>query len=150
MAAEEPLTIRSPKATRPWQHVLDCLSGYLVIGQKLVDGDASCAEPWNFGPEQQGNRTVEEVLQALAHDWPQLDWHVTASEQPHEAGLLQLDSAKAKARLGWRPVWGYEKAIRQTGIWYRTWLESGEVASLDQLSGYTADAVASGLDWAKA
>jgi len=143
------LTIRSPQATRPWQHVLDCLSGYLLLGQHLLDGNATCAEPWNFGPEQQGSRTVEEVLQALVHDWPRLDWRVTDSHQPHEAGQLQLDSAKARTRLGWRPVWGFEQAIRQTGSWYRQWLESDEVTSLDQLCAYTADATASGLDWTK-
>jgi CDP-glucose 4,6-dehydratase len=143
------LTIRSPQATRPWQHVLDCLSGYLLLGQHLLDGNATCAEPWNFGPEQQGSRTVEEVLQALVHDWPRLDWQVTDSRQPHEAGQLQLDSAKARTRLGWRPVWGFEQAIRQTGSWYRQWLESDEVTSLDQLCAYTADATASGLDWTK-
>ena len=149
LIADKPLVIRSPHATRPWQHVLDCLSGYLVLGQHLLAGNANCAEPWNFGPEQQGNRTVEEVLQALAHDWPRLDWQVTDSQQPHEAGLLQLDSAKARTRLGWLPVWGYEQAIHQTGSWYRKWLESGEVISLDQLYAYTADATGSGLDWAK-
>jgi len=143
------LPSRSPQATRPWQHVLDCLSGYLLLGQHLLDGNATCAGPWNFGPEQQGSRTVEEVLQALVHDWPRLDWQVTDSHQPHEAGQLRLDSAKARTRLGWRPVWGFEQAIRQTGSWYRQWLESGEVTSLDQLCAYTADATASGLDWMK-
>ncbi|MGV1005655.1 MAG: CDP-glucose 4,6-dehydratase [Candidatus Nanopelagicales bacterium] len=149
LTADSPLKIRSPHATRPWQHILDCLSGYLLVGQRLLQGDGSCAEPWNFGPDQQGNRTVEEVLNALAQDWPQLDWELEAGEQPHEAGLLQLDSSKAKMRLGWRPVWGHETAIRHTARWYQTWLESGEVASLEQLSKYTADAIALGVGWAK-
>lgn len=146
--ASEPLTIRSPRATRPWQHVLDCLSGYLVVGQRLLTRDADCAEPWNFGPDQQGNRTVEEVLHGLTREWPRLHWQVTEAPQPHEAGLLQLDSTKAKSHLGWRPVWGYEEAIRHTARWYRNWLEHGEISSLTDLGDYTVDAAASGLDWA--
>ena len=145
---DEPLTIRSPHSTRPWQHVLDCLSGYLVVGQRLLEGDADCAEAWNFGPDQQGSRTVEQVLGDLSIDWPRMNWQVAASPQPHEAGLLQLDSAKAKMRLGWRPVWNYDQAIQHTASWYRMWLEDGEVMSTDELASYTADAVASGLNWA--
>ena len=149
LVADEPLVIRSPHATRPWQHVLDCLSGYLVLGQRLLEGDSDCAEAWNFGPEQQGTRTVEQVLQALALDWPRLSWQVTDNPQPHEAGLLQLDSAKAKANLGWRPTWNYAEAIHNTASWYRHWLEHGELVSSEQLAAFTADAVAIGLDWAK-
>lgn len=147
--ADETLIIRSPRATRPWQHVLDCLSGYLLVGQHLLQGDADCAESWNFGPEQHGNRTVEEVLHELKQEWPGLHWQVTDRERQHEAGLLHLDSAKARMRLGWRPVWGYQEAIRHTGNWYRKWLKSGEVTSRQQLVAYTSDAVAAGLDWAK-
>lgn len=148
IVAAEPLTIRSPHATRPWQHVLDCLSGYLVVGQRLLAGEARCAEAWNFGPDQHGNRTVEQVLTDLSRDWPQLAWRIATSPQPHEAGLLQLDSAKAAMRLGWRPVWDYGQAVQQTARWYRMWLESGVVSSTDQLAAYTADAVASDLIWA--
>lgn len=148
VAAREPLVIRSPQATRPWQHVLDCLSGYLVVGQRLLAGDSSVAEAWNFGPDQHGNRTVEQVLGDLAHDWSQIGWKPTASPQPHEAGLLQLDSAKARLHLGWRPVWNYGQAIRNTADWYRHWLDDGEVLSTHQLAEYRADAVCAGLDWA--
>ena len=65
VGAGEPLVIRSPRATRPWQHVLDCLSGYLLLGQRLLAGDATCADAWNFGPDGEGNRTVEQVLRTL-------------------------------------------------------------------------------------
>ena len=150
VAAGEPLVIRSPRATRPWQHVLDCLSGYLLLGQRLLAGDATCADAWNFGPDGEGNRTVEQVLQHLARTWPQLRWQLASSPQPHEAGLLQLDSAKAKMHLGWRPVWDLEKAIHHTANWYRQLLEVGEVSSADELAAYVADAVNSGLVWATA
>jgi CDP-glucose 4,6-dehydratase len=150
VVAGEPLVIRSPRATRPWQHVLDCLSGYLLLGQRLLAGDATCADAWNFGPDGEGNRTVEEVLQHLARTWPQLRWQLASGPQPHEAGLLQLDSAKAKMHLGWRPVWDLGAAIDRTATWYRQWLELGEVSSADQLDAYITDAVNSGLGWATA
>jgi CDP-glucose 4,6-dehydratase len=148
--AREPLVIRSPRATRSWQHVLDCLSGYLLLGHRLLAGDTSCADAWNFGPDGEGNSTVEQVLGDLARTWPQLRWQVASSPQPHEAGLLQLDSAKARKHLGWRPVWDLEKAIHHTANWYRQWLELGEVPSADQLDAYFSDAVTSDLAWATA
>ncbi len=150
VVAGEPLVIRSPRATRPWQHVLDCLSGYLLLGQRLLAGDATCADAWNFGPDGEGNRTVEQVLQHLARTWPQLRWQLASGPQPHEAGLLQLDCAKAKMHLGWRPVWDLEKAIHHTANWYRQLLEVGEVSSADELAAYVADAVNSRLVWATA
>lgn len=150
IADGRPLAIRSPQATRPWQHVLDCLSGYLLLGQRLLSGDGECAEAWNFGPDQNGSRTVERVLGDLSQQWPRLAWEVTDSRQPHEAALLQLDSAKARMRLGWRPVWNYDDAIRRTADWYRHWLDRDELISLDQLSAYIADAADAGLAWANA
>lgn len=146
---DEPLIIRSPRATRPWQHVLDCLSGYLLLGQRLLEGDGKYAEAWNFGPDQQVNPTVEEVLSNLAGEWPGLRWKVTSSPQPHEAGLLQLDSAKAKMNLGWRPVWNSDDAFHRTAVWYRSWLDRGEVTSGADLAAYVADAGAAGLGWAQ-
>lgn len=150
LSARKPLIVRSPRASRPWQHVLDCLSGYLLLGQRLLAGDATCAEAWNFGPDGNGNRTVEQVLADLSRAWPQLRWEVASSPQPHEAGLLQLDTAKAKMHLGWRPVWDLEKTIHHTANWYRQLMEVGEVSSADQLAMYVADAVDSGQVWATA
>jgi CDP-glucose 4,6-dehydratase len=148
LVAGDPLVIRSPEATRPWQHVLDLLSGYLLLGQRLLAGDTTCADPWNFGPDGDGNRTVEQVLQNLSRTWAQLRWEVTSSPQPHEAGLLQLDSAKAKTHLRWRPVWDFEKTMRHTAHWYREFFEAGGVPSADQLAAYVADAVESDQIWA--
>lgn len=144
------LRIRSPRSTRPWQHVLDCLSGYLLLGQRLLEGDSTCADAWNFGPDGHGNRTVEQVLTDLARTWPQVRWQVASGPQPHETSLLQLDSAKARMNLGWRPVWDFESTIQNTSNWYRQWLEVGEVPSVDQLAAYLADAGDSGLGWALA
>lgn len=148
VAAGKPLVIRSPHATRPWQHVLDCLSGYLLLGQRLLAGDAACADAWNFGPDGEGNRTVEQVLHDLAHTWPQLRWQVTSDPQPHEAGLLQLDSAKARMQLGWRPVWKLDQAIHHTANWYRLLTDSGALPSAEELAAYVVDAASAGLGWA--
>lgn len=149
VAAGESLVIRSPKATRPWQHVLDCLSGYLVLGQRLLAGEKDFAEAWNFGPADEGNRTVEQVLAGLADVWPQVHWRESTDAGPHEAGLLQLDIAKAQSRLAWRPVWGFEEAIGATARWYQRWVQSGDVSSAEELGVYVGDAAAAGLAWAQ-
>lgn len=146
----QPLVIRSPHATRPWQHVLDCLSGYLLVGQRLLAGERNSADAWNFGPGEHGNRQVEQVLNDIARTLPSVRWELETTPQPHEAGLLQLDISKATMLLRWRPVWNYESAVTQTADWYRRWLNGGEVSSAEQLVAYLGDAVESGIDWATA
>lgn len=142
------LEIRSPRARRPWQHVLESLSGYLLLGQMLLRGDRQCAEGWNFGPEADGNRTVADVIDGLSAHWPELSWHVTAQPQPHEAALLYLDIAKAKSELDWHPVWSLDTTIKATAHWYKTYSETGTVISRAQLSAYIAAARSAGASWA--
>ena len=149
LATDRSLVIRSPRATRPWQHVLDCLSGYLLLGQHLIEGKTECADAWNFGPDDEGNRTVEHMLQSLAEIWPRVDWEQSADAGPHEAGLLQLDIAKARSRLGWRPVWGFDDAIAATARWYQQWLLTGKDSSAEDVARYVAAAAEAGLDWAQ-
>lgn len=149
VTAGEPLTIRSPESTRPWQHVLDCLSGYLLLGSRLLAGDSMCADAWNFGPDLDGNRTVAQLLEQFAREWPELRWDVSPDRGPHEAGLLHLDSAKARGAIGWRPVWTFQEAVDNSSTWYRRWLESGTVSSVEQLTRYMADATVSGVAWAQ-
>jgi CDP-glucose 4,6-dehydratase len=147
VSAEQKLEIRSPQATRPWQHVLDCLGGYLLLGQRLLAGDRACAGAWNFGPDAASNLPVAEVLERLKVYWPGFEWEVTRSPQPHEAGLLYLESAKARRLLGWRPVWGVEDAIAATAHWYRRFGEEGSVESRAQLAAYLVDARGAGAGW---
>jgi CDP-glucose 4,6-dehydratase len=142
------LEIRSPYATRPWQHVLECLSGYLALGQSLFDGQNWAAEAWNFGPDLQGNRRVEDVLLAMRIRWPEVQWHATETLQPHEAQLLQLDNSKARTKLKWRPVWTFEEGVNATVDWYRSWLDHREVQSRAQIEQYRSTAKARGLGWA--
>ena len=147
-ARGESVEIRSPNATRPWQHVLESLSGYLLLGQRLLQKQQRFAEAWNFGPDESGNQPVSAVLSRLTQSWGELRWHVTGAPQSHEAGLLQLDSTKARTLLQWLPVWGLDEGLRQTANWYRAYGEKGEVISREQLADYVAAAKAKNLGWA--
>ncbi|NMZ63072.1 MAG: CDP-glucose 4,6-dehydratase [Pseudomonas sp. PGPPP4] len=143
----EELQIRSPNAIRPWQHVLDCLSGYLLIGQRLLEGDSEVARAWNLGPAVTDTRRVAEVLLALTRHWPELRWRATdGAGELHETGQLQLDSAQARSRLGWLPVWTFDQALTATAEWY--WQQaSGRLLTFDQLDAYRT--AATGAVWTR-
>lgn len=99
------MTVRSPNAVRPWQHVLESLAGYLMLGEKLLSNQKTFADAWNFGPSQNSSRTVEAMLMRLKTAWPMLDINIsTGDDAPHEAMLLTLDSTKANTILRWRSV----------------------------------------------
>ncbi len=149
LQASQSLEVRSPAGTRPWQHVLESLSGYLLLGHRLLGGDRSFSEPWNFGPAQEGHLPVGELLARLAQGWPGIRWHVSDRPQPREALLLYLDSSKARSKLNWRPVWSFEDTLTATIEWYRAWLERGEVISRRQLEAYVAAAAQRGIQWAQ-
>lgn len=142
------LEIRSPNATRPWQHVLDCLSGYLQLGQGLLQGNPDLATAWNFGPAASDNRTVAQILAMLTEHWPEVRWSLAANADLHEASQLYLDSAKAKQVLRWRPVWGLEGAVAATAAWYRAYAV-GQIESRQQLADYFRAAQGAGVEWAK-
>lgn len=144
-----PLEIRSPQATRPWQHVLECLSGYLLLGEQLLTKKLFCADSWNFGPDRSGNRSVSEVLAAMKNYWRGLEWHCSQQAQPHEARLLHLDSSKVREMLAWQPVWSFEEGIAATAAWYETWLTRKIVMSQQQLEQYCKSAQVRNVAWAK-
>jgi len=147
VSAKAPLEVRSPNATRPWEHVLEPLSGYLLLGQNLFQGKKEFAQAWNFGPDSEGNREVGEVLTRLQASWPAFSWRLTHNPQPHEAGLLQLDSTKARKRLGWTPVWSLDDGIKATAKWYQAYLEHSSLLSREQLQEYVDAAKRAGLAW---
>ncbi len=141
------LEIRSPQATRPWQHVLESLAGYLLLGQQLLMRRSEFAEPWNFGPGPDGNRTVSDVLKLMRQHWPELEWKPSGGSHPHEASLLLLDSNKAQQRLGWKPVWSIDEGVAKTAQWYQSFYQDGRVISREQLNQYLNAAVTGRQTW---
>lgn len=148
-SAGQTLTIRSPTAVRPWQHVLDSLSGYLLLAQRLLQGDTGAQGAWNFGPTPEDDCSVETLLNRLRGAWPGLAWKRAPGPQPQEAALLRLDTAKAHRQLGWQPVWRLSQTLEATAQWYRAWLERGEAGTTAQLERYQEDAVRQGVAWAR-
>ncbi|HEX8613939.1 MAG TPA: CDP-glucose 4,6-dehydratase [Telluria sp.] len=113
------LPVRSPHATRPWQHVLEPLHGYLLLGARLLGGDAACAGAYNFGPDAADNLSVATLLNGLQAHWPQLAWRLDGEQHAaKEAALLYLDSSKARQQLGWQVRWPLATGIERTAAWY--------------------------------
>lgn len=112
------LVIRNPAATRPWQHVLDALNGYVQLLARMQAGDRQCASGFNFGPDIEGSRSVCELLEGLQQHWPQLSWRHVAASGLHEAHYLYLDSTLARSTLDWRPRWTFAESVSQTARWY--------------------------------
>jgi CDP-glucose 4,6-dehydratase len=137
LAARRPIPVRNPDGVRPWQHVLEPLGGYLLLGARLAVTEpaaarAKHAEPWNFGPRTEDARPVRSVVEALIRAWGSGSWEDRRDPRaPHEAGLLRLAIDKAHARLGWSPRWGFEETFERTVAWYRAFHEG---ASRDDLA----------------
>jgi CDP-glucose 4,6-dehydratase len=136
--AGETLRIRSPNAVRPWQHVLEPLSGYLMIAERLVVDGSDFAQAWNFGPEDSDAKSVSWIMNRLCQKIPGARWEEKGSPQLHEAGLLKLDSSKAKSRLGWAPRWTLEDALEKTIEWHMAWKNHSPMAdiSIQQIEAY--------------
>jgi len=138
--AGEPLKIRSPNAIRPWQHVLEPLSGYLLLAERLYDEGAAFAEAWNFGPNDDDAKPVTWIVEQLSKRIPDARWQKEGGKQPHEAGLLKLDSTKANIRLGWSPRWNLQTAMDKTIEWHQAWHKGADMAAVtsEQIMTYTA------------
>lgn len=119
--ARRPLEVRYAGATRPWQHVLEPLSGYLLLAERLAAGDPQFAAAWNFGPADEDAVPVRRLLDRLVSKVEGTQWRETHASALHEAGYLKLDSSKAKSMLGWQPHWGLEEALDKTVEWDRAW-----------------------------
>lgn len=135
----EILTIRSPNAVRPWQHVLEPLSGYLMLAEKLFSEGNAFAEAWNFGPNDDDAKPVGWIVNQLCDRTPGAKWQTDNAQQPHEAGLLKLDSSKAKTKLGWNPRWNLEMALNKTLEWHQAWQKGDDMAAFTsaQIQAYT-------------
>jgi CDP-glucose 4,6-dehydratase len=152
LAAGRAIPVRNPHGVRPWQHVLEPLSGYLLLGARLmgatpeahahatpsapsgVEGRASYCEAWNFGPRPEDARPVRDVVEAMIAAWGSGGWDDRHDPSaPHEAGLLRLSIDKATARLGWAPRWHFDETFRRTIEWYRAFHAGAGEAALAAL-----------------
>ena len=116
----KPIKIRSPRAKRPWQHVLEPLSGYLLLASKMYEEPQKFCGAWNFGPNQDSVITVGEIADIIVEKWESGSWiDKSDKKEPHEANLLSLDISKAKSYLRWWPVWDIETTIEKTVEWYK-------------------------------
>jgi len=143
------VSIRNPHATRPWQHVLEPLSGYLHIGQKLLQEQVAFGEVWNFGPSDEGSISVEELVKKVKKYWDKIDYEINQNpEQLHEANLLKLDCSKAHIQLKWKDVWNSEMTFEKTVTWYKSFYESQEIQTQQNLQEYIRDAKMKKIEWA--
>jgi len=132
------LLVRYPKAMRPWQHVLEPLSGYILLAEKLVNQGNDFAEPWNFGPDYKNAKTVSWVLSYLKEKVHSKNWKIKEIEQLKEANILLLDSSKAKLRLNWEPRWTLETALDKIVDWHLAYKQKISMSdlSIDQINSY--------------
>lgn len=135
----EPVLIRNPHAIRPWQHVLEPLSGYLLLAQHLCMRGQDVAEGWNFGPRDEDARPVQWIVERLCQDWESgASWTLQPGQHPHEAHFLKLDISKARQRLQWKPRWSLEAALKHIVQWHQAWLQGQDMRAvcLQQITQY--------------
>ena len=133
------VNIRNPHAIRPWQHVLEPLSGYLKLAQRLYEQGSLFSEAWNFGPGEDDAKPVSSVVEQMALLWGGgAEWHIDSGEHPHEANYLKLDTSKARSRLNWHPVLRLNDALSLTVDWAKNDLIGGNMRDLTlaQIKGY--------------
>ena len=133
------LMVRQPLAVRPWQHVLEPLSGYLTLSQKLFENEKSFEGSWNFGPSTGEIGSVDVVAKAILSNFKNIDIEYDIDQKAvYEAGLLQLNCDKAHSLLGWGPKWNLEQTMNETALWYKAYLENKDMNNftLDQINRY--------------
>ena len=124
----EPVVIRNPLSTRPWQHVLEPLSGYLVLAQELFLNGDEFAEGWNFGPKDEGCKPVDWILDEMVAQWGEsASWELDKNSNPHEAGFLKLDCSKAANRLKWQPKWELRETLKMIVDWYQLYIDGSDI-----------------------
>jgi CDP-glucose 4,6-dehydratase len=148
---KQTVIIRNPSSIRPWQHVLEPLSGYLLLGQKLLEGQSSCAGAWNFGPDEDQCVAVLDVVKALKKSWPaiQPEFVSDLNVKYHEAKILMLSYEKARTQLGWQPIWKMSTTVRYTANWYKLFYETGVTEAATQIERFVRDAKKINVIWTK-
>lgn len=156
LAEGRAVEVRNPAAVRPWQHVLECLSGYLWLGARLSERgkESALAGPFNFGPEPGSRQSVRRLVEEILRTWPGSWEDRSDPTSPHEATLLALSIEKAAALLDWRPTWAFPEAVEQTVAWYRRRhverKDDLQAFSIQQIETYASAARAKGVAWASA
>jgi CDP-glucose 4,6-dehydratase len=146
---KKPADIRNPQSVRPWQHVLDPLSGYLLLGQYLLQQNDVAEDAWNFGPAIEDCLDVASMINLLNKYWDEIRWNDASNEkQLHESNVLRLDCSKAREKLGWLPTWNINTAIERTAAWYAAYYTKGTVITKQDLYQYISDAASSHAVWA--
>ncbi len=139
VAENQPVLIRSPHAIRPWQHVLEPLSGYLLLAEKLYEDGSDWAEGWNFGPNDSDAKPVHWIVDQLTQLWGEdASWVLDEAVHPHEAHYLKLDCSKARLRLGWQPQWSLSYALENIAAWYKAYQNNQDMrdVSLNQIAKF--------------
>jgi CDP-glucose 4,6-dehydratase len=137
----EPVTIRNPNSTRPWQHVLEPISGYFLLAENLYNHGNSFAEGWNFGPKDEGCKSVEWILDKMVANWGDgASWEIDEQNNPHEANFLKLDCSKAANRLEWEPKWTLEDTLQMITDWHYNYLNGNDIKleCLKEIEKYTS------------
>jgi CDP-glucose 4,6-dehydratase len=151
LMAGQPIEVRNPHSVRPWQHVLEPLSGYLWLAAKLLQDGPAYAEAWNFGPLEQKGITTQAVAEKLIGLWGNGRWHHTNPEElpKIETGLLRLSWDKAAARLNWRPVYRWEEALAEIVTWFQAWQQNEDMYRIcrSHIEAYVEQARDLKLDW---
>lgn len=154
-AKDEMVALRNPRATRPWQHVLEPLSGYLNLAMALHRSSVLHGEPFNFGPPAQQNNSVGELVHEMETHWDKVRWMDVSAQYggPYESGLLKLNCDKALHHLGWRAIWDFQRTVYETVAWYKKFYQTMDVPitemSLAQINSYVESAKAQNLPWAQ-
>ncbi|KKS88721.1 MAG: CDP-glucose 4,6-dehydratase [Parcubacteria group bacterium GW2011_GWC1_43_11] len=142
--------VRNPHATRPWQHVLEPLSGYLQLGWKLLEGKKEFSDNWNFGPKDDSSLAVSEIVERTKKHWDAVKYKIEKNASCfHEANFLKLDSTKARTKLKWKNVWDQDKTLEKTINWYKNYYDNKKILSENDLYDYIHDAKLISAGWAK-
>lgn len=143
VAGNRPVSIRNPHAIRPWQHVLEPLSGYLLLAEKLYEEGAGYAEGWNFGPNDDDAKPVQWIVERFTESWGRgASWLLDQADHPHEAHYLKLDCSKARMRLNWQPRWSLAQALENITLWHKAHQQGKSMRefSLRQIAAYQEQA----------
>jgi CDP-glucose 4,6-dehydratase len=135
----QPVIIRNPHSIRPWQHVLEPLSGYLLVAQKLYTEGPAFAEGWNFGPNEMDATPVQAIVDTMVGLWgDEASWQLDGQDHPHEAHYLKLDCSKAKMRMEWHPRWDLNTTLSRIVSWHKAWLSGDDMRTytLNEINDY--------------